>query len=166
MQWNNYYDILGVSKNAEATEIRKAYAGKIKKYSNEQYPDEFIKIREAYDVLSDTDSRRDYDYMLASIDRFNEQLAVARREMDRYRYSTACAILEDLIEDFPDDRTLRLELDHCLLQMSQAEQYQGVDAPTEESYYTEPPKKEESGSNFWGCCICLIIIFVLYKMGS
>jgi len=63
----NYYDVLGVSKNATADEIRKAY----KKLARENHPDakpndkgaadRFKQANEAYDVLSDADKRKKYD---------------------------------------------------------------------------------------------------------
>ena len=62
----NYYDVLGVSPEAEAEEIKKAY----RKLAREYHPDinkapeaesRFKEIAEAYDVLSDETKRRDYD---------------------------------------------------------------------------------------------------------
>ncbi len=57
----NYYEILGISQNATTQEIRKAYASKIKTYTNERYPQEFQLIREAYETLMDPDLRSEYD---------------------------------------------------------------------------------------------------------
>lgn len=62
----NYYDILGVSKNASADEIKSAYRGLAKKY----HPDinkepgaaeKFKEINEAYEVLSDPTKKSNYD---------------------------------------------------------------------------------------------------------
>jgi DnaJ family protein A protein 2 len=58
-----YYDILGVSKDATAKELRKAYL----KLSLKHHPDkggdveEFKKITEAHEVLSDPQRRKNYD---------------------------------------------------------------------------------------------------------
>lgn len=61
---NNYYDILGVSKDATTEEIKRAY----RKKAHEHHPDKasgnevkFKEINEAYQVLSDTDKRARYD---------------------------------------------------------------------------------------------------------
>lgn len=69
----NYYDILGVKTDATQAEIRQAYKKLIKKYhpdvytGNKQKAEELsIQINEAYDVLSNSDSRREYDNMLNS----------------------------------------------------------------------------------------------------
>jgi len=59
----DYYSILGVDRNASADDIRKAY----KKQSMKHHPDrggneeEFKKVNEAYQILSNTDKRSAYD---------------------------------------------------------------------------------------------------------
>lgn len=59
----NYYDILGVGKGADAEEIKKSF----RKLAHEHHPDKggsdvkFKKINEAYQTLSDPEKRRRYD---------------------------------------------------------------------------------------------------------
>lgn len=63
----DYYDILGVPRNADAKAIKKAYYEKAKKYhpdSNKADPKaaaKFQEVSEAYEVLSDTTKRSTYD---------------------------------------------------------------------------------------------------------
>lgn len=57
----NFYERLDVKETANSTDIKKAYVKAARTYSNEQYPDHFILIREAFETLYDADRRADYD---------------------------------------------------------------------------------------------------------
>ena len=63
----DYYEILGVRKDADAAAIKKAYRKLAKKYhpdtnaGNAHAEEEFKKVTEAYDVLSDEKKRKLYD---------------------------------------------------------------------------------------------------------
>ena len=63
----DYYEVLGVSRNADAAAIKKAYRKLAKKYhpdsneGNASAAEHFKEVNEAYDVLSDEKKRKLYD---------------------------------------------------------------------------------------------------------
>ena len=67
MDYKDYYQILGVSRNASADDIRKAYRKLAMKYhpdhnaGDEQAEERFKEINEAYQVLNDEQKRAHYD---------------------------------------------------------------------------------------------------------
>lgn len=67
MEYKDYYDILGVSKNATEEEIKKAYRRLANKYHPDKNPgdksaeEKFKEINEAKEVLTDPEKRKLYD---------------------------------------------------------------------------------------------------------
>ena len=67
MSKRDYYEILGVSKGAAADEIKKAYRKVAMQYHPDRNPgdkaaeEKFKEAAEAYEVLSDTDKKAQYD---------------------------------------------------------------------------------------------------------
>ena len=66
----DYYEVLGIDKNATEADIKRAYRRMARKYHpdlNKEHPKEaeenFKKVNEAYHVLSDADKRAQYDQM-------------------------------------------------------------------------------------------------------
>jgi molecular chaperone DnaJ len=67
MSKRDYYEVLGVTKNATDTEIKKAYRQMALKYHPDKNPNDkqaeekFKEAAEAYEILSNTDKRSKYD---------------------------------------------------------------------------------------------------------
>ena len=63
----DYYDVLGVDRNADEQAIKKAYRKLAMKYHPDRNPDnkeaeeKFKEVNEAYEVLSDATKRQNYD---------------------------------------------------------------------------------------------------------
>jgi len=92
---SNYYEILGVSKNATADEIKKAYRTLAFKYhpdrnqGNAEAEEKFKQISAAYDVLGDETKRRNYDLVGYSDNySYSSQSANAQQQYQRqYQYT-------------------------------------------------------------------------------
>lgn len=66
MSKRDYYEVLGVSQNASQDEIKKAYRKKAREFHPDvnqakDAEDKFKEVQEAYDVLSDTQKKAQYD---------------------------------------------------------------------------------------------------------
>ncbi|MDQ4078539.1 MAG: J domain-containing protein [Chloroflexota bacterium] len=67
MEFKDYYDVLGVSRDAELKEIKRAYRQLARQYhpdvnpNSQQAEERFKEINEAYEVLSDPEKREKYD---------------------------------------------------------------------------------------------------------
>lgn len=67
MSKRDYYSVLGVSKGDDVKDIKKAYKKLAMKYHPDKNPgdataeDKFKEIKEAYEILTDADKRRQYD---------------------------------------------------------------------------------------------------------
>jgi curved DNA-binding protein CbpA len=90
----DYYEILGVSPEASDQEIREAYKRKSlathpdraakNQLTIEKSTEEFKRVKEAYDVLSDSDSRSIYNANRFKIVPYNRSTAAQSIDMDFY----------------------------------------------------------------------------------
>ncbi len=93
MAKQDYYDVLGIKRNAKPEEIKKAYRRLARKYHPDVNPgdkaseDRFKLTTEAHDVLSDPKKRKVYDQFLFT----NNCEQFARFVTEGQKYSTQMA---------------------------------------------------------------------------
>jgi curved DNA-binding protein len=79
MEYQDYYKILGVEKNASTEEIKRAYRKLALQYHPDRNPgdaeaeEKFKEINEAYQVLSDAEKRTRYDQLGESYHRYQQR---------------------------------------------------------------------------------------------
>ncbi|MHC4499287.1 MAG: molecular chaperone DnaJ [Planctomycetota bacterium] len=105
MAKRDYYEVLGVNKNASAEEIKRAYRRMAIKYHPDKNPDDkeaevkFKECAEAYEVLSDPEKRQRYDQF------GHEGLrGMGMRDYSHMRWQDIGSIFEDIfgLGDFAD----------------------------------------------------------------
>ena len=79
MQSKDPYELLGVSREASADDIRRAYRGLARKHHPDANPDDpgaeerFKELNQAYKVLSNPEQRRNYDERVSAASQRNRQ---------------------------------------------------------------------------------------------
>lgn len=86
---NNLYEVLNIDKNSNFKDIKKAYSKLLRKYPPEKNPEEFKKIREAYEILSNEKSKAEYDAFFQYGEEINQSREKADKAMEDEDYKTA-----------------------------------------------------------------------------
>jgi molecular chaperone DnaJ len=115
MEKKDYYEILGVPRNASEEEIRKAYRQLAKKYHPDANPNDrkraeekFKEINEAYQVLIDPQKRKLYDmYGHAGVDQAYAARSASSAYEDIFERFEGFSDVFDIFEDFFGRRTRR-----------------------------------------------------------
>ncbi|MBD5653985.1 MAG: J domain-containing protein, partial [Candidatus Eremiobacteraeota bacterium] len=86
MNYKDYYEVLGVAKNAASKDIKSAYRKLARKWHPDTNPDnpkqaeeKFKEISEAYEVLGDAEKRKKYDALGSDWARASQQAEAQRR---------------------------------------------------------------------------------------
>jgi hypothetical protein len=90
----NYYKVLGISENASTKEIKEAYHKLIKQWHPDRNPhtpisDDMMKMyNEAYEVLSDTEKRTNYDISIGKQSNHTDSEQTDYTHQERYESET------------------------------------------------------------------------------
>lgn len=85
MKVKNYYEILNISPNATLDEVKKAYRRLALQYHPDRNKahdahDKFIEITEAYEVLRDSDKKKEYDNLYRVYFKFSKEIVEESKE--------------------------------------------------------------------------------------
>lgn len=98
----DFYSLLNVPRTADEREIKKAYFRLVRRFPPETHPEEFERLREAYEVLSNAPSRREYDQVSQYGEHFARGLRAGMEAMDRCDLQTAQAEFRKVLAGSPD----------------------------------------------------------------
>ena len=122
---SNYYELLGLARNATAEEIKRAYFSAVRRYPPERFPEEFKRIREAYETLSNSDHRLLYDTSLEN-EIFREYYEEADQAYEADEYEQAVTLLRKALEVSPGNRLARSLMGLCYLYMGEYNKAVGI----------------------------------------
>ncbi len=97
----NPYEVLGVRADADAREIRTAFARLVRQVSAEKEPERFQEIREAYEILRDPHRRGQWDAYAAHRREVEILFARVGACLDADRCDEAMDLLDELLELLP-----------------------------------------------------------------
>lgn len=102
---NDFYARLNVEQEASSADIKAAYAQAVREYSPERHPEQFKRIREAYETLSEPESRSEYD--ATSNPAVEEALERGQEALQEEEYETAVASFKRALVLEPEAHFIR-----------------------------------------------------------
>jgi len=120
----NYYKILGVRHNASQDEIKKKYIESVKAFPPETHPEEFQRIRRAYETLRDPARRSEYDLMRKYGGKLDKIMEEAFKFMEAGQWSEAARMFRQAVKISPDNIHIRLGLAYSSLQQGDGREFE------------------------------------------
>ena len=108
------YDNLEVSPTATKEEIKRSYFRLVRRFPPEKEPERFKVIRTAYETLSDSKLREEYDTLESYGSEMTELLDVAQEQINAGQWGTAVESLKKLIVLAPQQEVAWNMLGICL----------------------------------------------------
>ena len=100
----DYYKLLGISKNADQEEIKKAYKEQALKWHPDKNKDKdalnnFRNISEAYQILSDPIKREEYDNMITNKNKMNYRYQMSKQSNSMSKQSNSMSKQSNSMRD-------------------------------------------------------------------
>lgn len=93
----NFYEVLELEVDASIDEVKKAYKTLLRKHPPEKDPDEFKKIRNAYEVLSNQKSKAEYDSRLKYKDEIDNYMSIGLDSLDNDNFLDAITAFKKIL---------------------------------------------------------------------
>lgn len=117
----NYYKILGTRANATQTTIKKKYIESVKTFPPETHPEEFQRIRRAYETLHDPARRSEYDMFRKYGGKLEKLMNEAHRYKELEQWDKAIDLLNKARKITPNNVQICIMLAYALFFQGDAE---------------------------------------------
>ena len=97
-----YYETLGIQKDASRNDVKRAYFTLVKKYPPEKNPEEFKRIRKAYEILYDDSERSVYDGVINLPEEYADIYNAGCIALKKDYYDDVIGELKAATEERPD----------------------------------------------------------------
>ena len=113
--YNACYETLGLKPGASPEEIKKAYFRLVRKYTPEKAPEQFQKIRQAYEAIKDGPTAKDVDFQPPEDPEALRYISEAVRAYREENYEYAVKQYAKALTAAPDDPFILWELSNTLM---------------------------------------------------
>ncbi len=120
---DDFYLRLGLVPEATQDDVRRAYRALVRQYTPERAPEEFKRVRQAYETLSDAATRRQYDQRLDPA--LSALFESAMKAMKEENYQAAVEPLQQVLAARPDMAIARNQVGVCFLHLNESERALG-----------------------------------------
>jgi len=116
MESKTYYDLLDVSFEATAREIKKGYFKKVRQNPPDKAPEKFKKIRAAYEILSDPLAKKEYDARVNLPKWLTSGLESAQNFRRKGKAARAIKIYEEILKKHKRIKFIEVELGEAYIE--------------------------------------------------
>ncbi len=118
---NDLYELLEVTPTSTADEIKRGYFKQVRQHPPEKEPEKFKLIRSAYETLSNTTTRSNYDALQKFGGELNKLTEEAESFMENENWSEALKCWKRILVLAPDSDGARSSLAMCFLLLKDTE---------------------------------------------